>query len=251
METAQTADYALRVLLELERHQGELGDESNVGLSVTELARGLELNRAVVQRVVATLHRRALLTRCFDGKYVLGPGLLNLGRGIPHELAHIAKLALVDLAESAEEMVVLSVPEGDESVVVARQNGNHGPLRIEYAVGFRHSMARGASGLAMLAFMRPAVAARLMPADDLPKLERIRQAGYALTHGEIAAAMVGVAVPIRLEDGKILGSVAAVLPNERAEGAERLVPQLVKAAEAIQDEYVRQVVRAGKGHDHE
>lgn len=251
METAQTAGYALLALLELERHQRERGDESNVGLSVTDLARGLKLNRAVVQRVVATLHRRALLTRCIDGKYVLGPGLINLGQGIPHELAHLSKLSLLDISESMEEMIVLSVPDGDESVVVARQNGNRGPLRIEYAIGFHHSLARGASGLAMLAYMRPAVAARLMPTDEMHKLDTIRTNGYAITSGEIRAAMVGVAVPIRAEDGEVLGSLAAVIPAERAGGAERLVPQLVKGAEAIQGEYIGEIVHARRGFGNE
>lgn len=231
METAQTADYALRALLAL----ADDGEQT-----ITELARSLTLNRAVVQRIVATLHGRAMLTRSADGRYALGPGLILLGAGIQHELARIARLTLLELSEATQEMIVLAAPDGDEAVVIARRSGSHGPLRIEYALGFRHSLGRGASGLVMLAHMDRSIAERLLPVAELPRLEGIREQGYALTEGEIREFMIGVAVPVLTRQGDVIGSLAAVMPTVRANRVEEIVPQLQAAAASVGAQYSRE-----------
>lgn len=227
METAQTADYGLRVLLELERN----GEQT-----VSELASGLGIHRAVLQRIVATLHGRALLTRTSDNRYRLGPGLLVLGSGIQHELAGVARLPMLELADDIREVIVLTAVDGDEAEVIARRSGNHGPLRIEAPIGFRHSLAVGATGLAILAFMPQEVGRRLVPPSGWDRLDEIREAGYAVTVGELRDFMIGLAVPVQTSDSGVVGSLAVVVPAVRADGILAALPKLQVVSAKLGDE---------------
>jgi len=65
-ETSQTLDRGIRVLRELA--------ETPSGLSVTELAGRLQVNRTVMYRLLATLEQHALVRRDADGRARLGLG---------------------------------------------------------------------------------------------------------------------------------------------------------------------------------
>ena len=70
-ETSQTLDRGLRVLR-------VLADKPD-GLTVTELASELGVNRTVVYRLVSTLEQHALLRRDARGRLHVGLGILPLG----------------------------------------------------------------------------------------------------------------------------------------------------------------------------
>lgn len=219
MDVAQTADHALKVLLLI---------EATADRSVVELSRELQVSRSATQRAVDTLHRRALLTRRRDGRYELGPGLIALARGLPHELARLAEPALRTLASELEEMVVLAVPEGDEAVIIARHNGSHAPLRIDYPIGTRHSLAEGAAGLAILAFLGESVAQRLLPLRD-EQLAEIRAEGVVRTGDEPGGFLSALAVPVFAGD-TIVGSLGVIVPSARAHRLERSTSAIASAA---------------------
>lgn len=232
METAQTADYALLALLELERRDGR---------TVSQLAGALSLNRTVVQRIVTTLHRRAALTRDVEGRYWLGPLLIALGEHLPHELAVAGAPFVRDLARRAQETVVVAARDGAEVVVVARENGSSSPLRVEYEVGFRQPITSGATGIAVLAHLDEVEARRLASASDVAALGQVRAQGYARSAGQVRPGMVGVAAPVLAGEAGVVGSVAIVAPVMRAERLEGLLDDLVDTAGQIGDAYARQV----------
>lgn len=222
METAQTADYALLVLLELERRDGQ---------TASEISHGLGVSRNVAQRVLVTLRSRAMVVRNDDGAYLLGPKLIALGRNVPHALAFVARAILRDLSDLVGETVVLAARSGDEAEVVAAHAGVAGPLRIDYETGFRHPLATGASGIAILAYSEPEVGSRLLPSND-QRLGAVRSRGYASTSGEIRADMAGLAVPIFSAE-HLVGSLAIISPLNRSARALDSLPGLLAAAEQI------------------
>lgn len=220
METAQTADYALLVLIELQQRDGQ---------SISELAARLELNRSVVQRIVVTLHRRAMIIKGAKGRYFLGPRLITIAQDIPHELAKFARPYVRDLAESAGEVAVLSAPEGDEVVFVITMQGNRGPLRVEYATGARHPIKLGANGLAVLAFRGQH--SMDTPSPELEaRLNEIRRQGYAVTEGEVNPDLTGVAAPVIAGDFGVVGSLAVVMPLIRRDKVAGHTTELVVSA---------------------
>ncbi len=226
MEIAQTADYGLRILDLLEVEDG---------LSIADLAGRLEVSRSVAQRVVTTLHRRTLVTKADNSRYVLGPALIQLAQSLPHPLAAAAAEALENLSTRTGETVVLAVPVLDEAVVVSSIAGRTGQLRVEYEVGFRHPLVRGASGLAMLAFME----GEHVGGGDaalLAALDGIRADGIANTAGQLRDHMVGMGVPIR-QEGAVLGSVAIVAPSTRQHDVQRHAAALRETAAQIEAQW--------------
>ncbi|GAA1633762.1 IclR family transcriptional regulator [Georgenia ruanii] len=244
METAQTADYALLTLLELERSDGQ---------TVSQLAAALSLNRTVAQRIVTTLHRRAAVSRDLEGRYWLGPLLIALAERLPHELSIVSAPLVGELARRAQETVVVAARDGAEAVVVARENGSSSPLRVEYEVGFRQPINRGASSLAILAHLDEATARRHVAASDLPALAKIREQGYARSEGQLRAHMVGIAAPILAGELGVVGSIAIIVPSARATRLEGFLDDVVETAARIgrayrqHDDAVDGMATAGTG----
>jgi DNA-binding IclR family transcriptional regulator len=71
-ETSQTLDRGVRVL--------KLLADSERGLTVTELAARLEVNRTVVYRLLATLEQHGLVRRDLGGRARVGLGVLRLAQ---------------------------------------------------------------------------------------------------------------------------------------------------------------------------
>ncbi|WP_350351661.1 helix-turn-helix domain-containing protein [Microbacterium sp. A8/3-1] len=228
METAQTADYALSILLALEERPDQ---------TISELAVSLDLSRSVAQRIVVTLHNRAFVIRGRDARYSLGPALIEISASLPHQLAIAARPYLKDLAQSTGEMIVLAVPEGDEAVVIARRSGNSSPVRVEYEVGFRHPLWQGASGVSILANLDTVRRRKLgSPAGQID-VEAIRAQGFARTSGQLREHMEGLAVPIMSEREGVVGSIAVVAPTVRSSDLDDHVVALREAATATSADY--------------
>jgi DNA-binding IclR family transcriptional regulator len=237
LDTAQTADYALQTLLELERSDGQ---------TIAEVAEVLSLNRTVAQRIMATLHRRGAVLRDLDGRYWLGPLLIAIAHNTPDELSIVAAPVVRELAERTDETVIVARDQDDESVIVARENGRQNPLRVEYEVGFRQPLSRGATSLAILAYRDPAHAKRLLVTGDLATLALIRSEGYAHTEGQIRADMIGLAAPIFNGDD-VVGSLGIVLPSARAERVSDLVPELCEASARLSVAFHRHTTEGRAG----
>ena len=89
-ETSQTLDRGLRVLRVLA--------ESPEGLTVTELASRLQVNRTVVYRLVSTLEQHGLLRRDARSRLFVGLGVLHLASAVQPLLRDLAMPVLRSLA---------------------------------------------------------------------------------------------------------------------------------------------------------
>ncbi|MBY9076535.1 helix-turn-helix domain-containing protein [Nocardioides sp. WL0053] len=175
-ETSQTLDRGLRVLDVLAHSPG--------GLSVTELAAAVDVNRTVVYRLVATLEQHGLARRDTAGKLHVGLGVLSLARGLQPVLRELAAPVLRTLAEELGATAHLTVADGGEALAIAVVEPSWTDFHVAYRVGARHPLDQGAAGRAILR-------GRGLAAVDGPGEEAVVQ-----TVGELQPGARGLAAPV-------------------------------------------------------
>ncbi|MFT3865156.1 MAG: IclR family transcriptional regulator [Solirubrobacterales bacterium] len=227
-ETSKTADQALTVLIEVT----EAGP-----LSPAELARRLGLNRTVVHRLLATLHRRGFVTRTDQG-YAPGAILLRMAERVQPELRAAAAGTMSVLGEEVGETVVLHIVDGDDAMVLEQYVPSRHVVRVEHEIGSRHPLMVGASGRALVAFMDPSTVGRLVrkrgDSNHLPRrLEGVRQLGYAVSQDELQHGVHGLAVPVLDRPDHAIASLAIIVPTTRATGLTAHVEPLMAAAAEV------------------
>lgn len=227
-ETSKTVDQALVMLKTIA--SGGTG-------STSELARRTGLNRTVAYRLLATLDRHGFVRRHGD-RWELGIALLGLGQRVEPELRQVARSFLAQLVEHAGETAVLSVPDGDQAVALDQVLATGHVVRVEYPPGFRHSLALGAHGRAILAHSEPSLVERVLAVADDPaalggELEAVRARGYATSHDELRSGAWGLAVPVLGADDRVMGSIGVVAPVSRLPDEARLARVALAAAAAL------------------
>lgn len=215
-ETSQTLDRGLRVL--------KLLADTDHGLTVTELAMKLGVNRTVVYRLLATLEQHSLVRRDLGGRARVGLGVLRLAHQVHPLLREAALPALRSLAEDIGATAHLTLVDGTEALAVAVVEPSWTDYHVAYRTGFRHSLDRGAAGRAILA------GRNTQPYAPDPRCAE--GPAYVLTHGELEAGASGAAAPLVGVPG-IEGSVGVVMLSDSV--PERVGPRVVEAAVEVAD----------------
>ena len=180
-ETSQTLDRGLRVLALLASHPN--------GLTVTELAGLVGVNRTVVYRLVTTLEQHGLARRDAAGRLHVGLGILALARGVQPVLRDLAGPVLRALAEEIGATAHLTIADGGEALAVSVVEPTWTDFHVGYRVGARHPLEQGAAGKAILLGRRAqgrASAGAAAPAGVL----------VAVTAGELQEGARGIAAPV-------------------------------------------------------
>ncbi|WP_068159302.1 IclR family transcriptional regulator [Rhodococcus phenolicus] len=186
MSTLQTLDRGLRAL--------DLVSQSPSGISVADLARELDVHRAICYRIVATLEEHSLVTRATDGRIRLGVAAAVLASRFEPQFAVDVQPVLHTLADTTRATAFVSVAQGQNCVVIMVAEPEGTLLRVGYRVGSSHPIDRGAAGIAILA-LRPE-----SPGDS-DAVRRARADGYSLTRGQLEHGAVGIASGIALPRG--------------------------------------------------
>jgi DNA-binding IclR family transcriptional regulator len=245
-ETSQTLDRGLRVL--------KLLADTDHGLTVTELAAKLGVNRTVVYRLLATLEQHSLVRRDLGGRARVGLGVLGLAHQVHPLLREAALPALRALAEDIGATAHLTLVDGTEALAVAVVEPTWTDYHVAYRTGFRHPLDRGAAGRAILAGrgMQPTadgVGWERVESEELAGFaarsaglaehgfdgtDRVIGAGGAvgqarcvITSGELEAGAAGAAAPLLGVPG-IEGSVGVVMLADSV--PERVGHRVVEAA---------------------
>ena len=163
--------------------------ESDEGLRIPDIAERLGTHRAIAYRIVNTLAGQGMVRRLPEGRIILGSAALLLGMRAEGALRALARPTVESLAQSVEATAFLSVAVGDEGVAILTAEPRTAFLNINYRVGTRHPLTRGAAGIAILAG-RPA------RSEDPPQVARAREDGFSITSGELQRGAVGVASPV-------------------------------------------------------
>lgn len=205
-------------------------------LSMTEIANQCELPLPSVHRLVAELTERGLLGGVLGSKkLVIGPALVSLGAAALNAAmrANPVHEVLVGLSSRLgedfqvahrvdDDLVYLDVAHAARSQGLRFEQGRHSPL---------HCTSIGKLFLAEMpeeAFERwlaRANLARLGPntivsRDKLREVvAQVRQAQWASNNEEIAAGVVGCAVPIRV-NGRLVAGLGISVPSARVKFSE-------------------------------
>jgi DNA-binding IclR family transcriptional regulator len=174
-ETSQTLDRGLRVLSALAAHPH--------GMTVSELAQAVGMNRTVVYRLVTTLEQHALVRRDGAARLHIGVGVLALARGLQPVLRELAHPVLRALAEDLGATAHLTLADGGEALAIAVVEPSWTDLHVAYRIGARHPLEQGAAGRAILL-------GRTMGADG----EDTQR--YVATMGELQPGARGLASPV-------------------------------------------------------
>lgn len=179
----QTLDRGIAALFHIASAEG--------GMKIAELADKLDLSRAIVYRLVATLSDHGMVQRLPDGRVVLGSGAILLAAYSEGNVRALARPMLESLAERTGATAFLSMAHGTECVAILTAEPRNAFLNIQYRVGSRHPIEMGAAGLAILA-------GRPDQPGDSEVVQAARRDKCCVTRGELQQGAIGVASPIRM-----------------------------------------------------
>jgi DNA-binding IclR family transcriptional regulator len=225
---------------------------SDRALSVTEIAQQCDLPVPTVHRIVAQLEQRALLKRALASKKLLvGASLVRLGAAAVEastrsdEVHRILEALANELGEhcqlgmrSGNDVVYSDTVRAERSTGLHFQQGNRAPL---------YCCSTGKLFLAELppkefeawlktTLRRPLTRRTLVSERPLrAAVKEARERGWAASNEEMAAGVVGCAVPVRMSDGRLVAGLGISIPNARISfnELEAFRPSMQRAAMAI------------------
>ncbi|MBN9741742.1 MULTISPECIES: IclR family transcriptional regulator [Amycolatopsis] len=223
----------------------ELFDAAHPIRQLRELVALTGLPKTTVVRLLATLESLGLIVDRGDSSYGPGAGLLRwvkLAEAL-WEVGPEARQIMARLAESCGETVNVYVRRGLDRTAIAQAEGT-ATVRSVVAVGVPYPLASGASAKILLGGAPDEVLHELAGRRsglELEPLRRevasIREAGYAVTHGERELGASAVAAPIFAKDGRVIAALSASGPTSRftADRVGRYVDAVTAAAREISE----------------
>lgn len=186
---SQTLDRGLRIL--------DVLAEADRPLTIAEVATGIGVHRSVAYRLVRTLEDRGLVIRDDAGALRIGPHVATLARSVASDLQSAAAPELRALADALSMTAFLVVLDQHECVTLATAEPRAAVASIAQRPGSRHPVTMGAPGVAIQTLLGPAdrVTHGLDEAET-PEVTRAREAGFAVSSGEVIAGVTAVAAPI-------------------------------------------------------
>jgi DNA-binding IclR family transcriptional regulator len=199
------------------------------GVTVSALLARVDLSRPTLYRLLRTLQGKQFVRSSGDPqRFWLGPAVAQLSHVWTSalDLGSLAEPMMRKLWVETGETVALFIPEGMFRVCVAEMPSAQA-LSFKRGVGYRESLAVGASGKAILAHMPDPPqkhVARSNPKIDLKKNSRelslIRDRGYAISKNELIQGAVAVSAPFFNGAGECAGSISVFGPGVRLPDAQ-------------------------------
>jgi len=218
-------------------------------LGLVEVTERLGLSKPTVHRIMRQLEDEGLLRRePLRDRYSVGPRLFTLSINALSSAVQggAVHAILADLVARIGETCNIGVLDRVEVVYVDRVECNW-PLRLQLAPNSRVPAHCTANGKLMLAFLTSHSRSRLVAnmtlarftentITDPARLEKeclaIRRDDYAINDQEYHLGLIGLAVPIRDGDGRVVAGLAmhSPLPRLDIEGLREHLPVLREAA---------------------
>lgn len=219
------------------------------GMTVTEIAKRLELpissSHNLLQRMVTT----AVANVTDDLRYSLGPRAVRLGIRIVDgiEVRAVSRRRLQDLARETGDDVYLAVPFSRHVAYVDRFPGTR-PVSVDIRLGqslFLHATSVGKLFAAhdqqlrrrLFTQARPRLTEHTLtePEELERELDQIRHQGYAMSREEAIPGVIGLAVPLRTDDDVIAAiHISALSTQMTPEEESRLLTAAQAAAGQIE-----------------
>lgn len=205
---------------------------------VSELAAELALTKSNVHRLLQSLTSCGFVSRERGGdRYVLTSKLWRLSRlQRPHRaLLDLVHPSLSELVAETGETASFAIVEGDDVVMIDQVETPH-TVRVFYAIGDAHPLdhvllsGKGLSALQQVAFaFRPDLEVQralqtvgrelAQPAsyvaEQLARIRKVREQGFALSRGEWVEGVNAVAAPVAGRAGDLIGILVSFGPAHR------------------------------------
>ena len=216
-------------------------------LTLSELARAVDVPLSTAHRLVAELCAWGGLERGDDARYRIGLRVWELGALAPRGLGlrQAALPFMEDLYEVVHENVQLAVRDDDELVFVERLAARDS-VEVLTRVGGRFALPPTGVGLVLLAHAPVDVQERVL-AGPLPRytpftitdparlrrvLADVRRTGVAVSDRQVTADAVSVAAPIAAR-GQVVAALSVVVRGDSPAAVRHLAPGVRAAARGI------------------
>lgn len=233
ISTLQGVSNSLEVLFALARADGPL--------SPAELAAITSINRTTVYRILETYMQYQIVEPDHDQKYRLGLGIWRLVQSAQkqHPVIYTAMPIITELWQRTKESVQLNLRFGDTVICMVGFESTH-RLRVSPQVGDQWPLHITSRGRVILAHLSEKERKAYLQKDlqaftkhsitDKAQLEelclKIREAGYAISKGEMIEDAASIAAPVFF-NGQVVGSIDVAGPLQRVETVD---PAWVKVA---------------------
>lgn len=209
---------------------------SQRGLRLSDISSTLGLHKASVSRMLSTLIALGAIERDRNHFFRVSDGFRSaLGTPLSTtRLRQAARPVLGVLSETLEDVAFLSVPNGLDSLCVARCIGAYPIQALSLNVGGRRPLGVGAGSLALLAWepdgeREDLVEMQRERLDDyhveipqiLDAILQSRSQGYTDLPGFVVQGMTGMGVPIRDPSGLVVAALSVAAMTERLSGERR------------------------------
>ncbi|HEX3803115.1 MAG TPA: IclR family transcriptional regulator [Solirubrobacteraceae bacterium] len=224
------------------------------GLTLSELARRVQLPKSTAHTLIQTLAADGFLEReTQGGHYVLGPRMLRMLGRLPDqfELPRVARPIMEALVDQVGETAILGVRSG-ASIIYVEQVEPPQYIRYAASLGEARPLYSSSIGKLFIAAMPPAALNDLLDespprpfteatktlADEIVAEGReIAAQGYALNRGETIDGVVAIAAPIYRGDdpqATLLAGLSVAGPTDRlSRRLEELCPLVIQTAKQI------------------
>jgi IclR family transcriptional regulator, KDG regulon repressor len=207
-----------------------LSAHSDGMLSLTEVARHLNVSKSTAHRYLTTMEELEVVRRNEKDCFGLGLKMIELAGSLlsQHDLRNESEPLLEQLCAQTQETAHLAIPTGNNVVYIAKVDS---PLSIRMAshIGLRNPMHCTALGKAILAhypqdkveaIIREGLPSRtaytLTSAEHLQtELERIRNEGFAIDDQENELGVRCAGAAIFDYTGKVIGAISVSGPASR------------------------------------
>ncbi|HUP82092.1 MAG TPA: IclR family transcriptional regulator [Pirellula sp.] len=237
----------------------ELLADAQGGMSLSALARNLDLNKQIISRLIALLESASYIYKdSSSGRYQLSYKLTNLGlrRLTQSGILDPSSSVIRDLANETGELVRLALAEGDKLTWVLAAVGKQRTLHIDPNYTLEIKLHSTATGKAWLSTMQIERAMSLMKRDGLTKLtpftitalDALKQElidsknkGWAISIEETELGVGAVAAPVvvkQLNDSALcVGTISVAAPTTRMSRMdfEVCAPLVMNAASRLGD----------------
>ncbi|KNX37631.1 MULTISPECIES: IclR family transcriptional regulator [Luteipulveratus] len=213
--------------------------------TLAQLVSSTGLARPTAHRLAVALEHHRLVARDTQGRFVLGPRLVELASAAGEDrLLAAAGPVLGALRDHTNESAQLFRRQGDQRICVAAADRPVG-LRDSIPVGATLSMHAGSAAQILLAWEEPERLHKGLQGAKFTAtmLSAVRRRGWAQSVGEREQGVASVSAPVRSPSGKVIAAVSISGPIERVSrqpgrlhaatviaGANKLTEVLARAA---------------------
>ena len=212
-------------------------------LSLQEIATRIRLPKSTTFRLVQSLDEAGYLVRLDNQAYCLSFRFTRLAGLVQStlDIRQISRPAMIELARKSSETVTLNMVSERHRVCIEVID-TPSPLMSVTKPGERVRLIDGATAKTLMAALpRKELQQALSYAvkatgkkrtDFVKELGRIREQGFAVTHGERVLGLTAISAPIIDRDDQVSHCITVTGPTVRLQPREREVVKLVTRAAA-------------------